>query len=380
MKSVAIQSNPENFQTVIQRLSAIRSQLVLVFSSKEILEKGEVISSIRKAIPGVNVMGCSTSGEIGETVEDNSLSVLGLRLENSSFKLASVPLGHENDSRSAGEAVTKALSGKNLKAMIVFAPGLVVNGSEFVQGLKKGLPEDVCVSGGLAGVGMDLGRPCVALNGDISGDEVIALGLYGEHIHAHGGSMAGWKPFGPRRRVTKARKNILYELDEKPALALYREYLGDRAVEPNFHRLLYPLAIMDESGEMKHDLIRSPIGADEETSSIILAGNLKTGDIVSLMYAGTDELVEGARSAAMKALHDRLPVDESAAICISCYGRRMMMGEDTEEEVYAVRDIFQGVPIAGFYSYGEIGIHDDTRNPEIYNQTMTVIYITEHVC
>ena len=35
--------------------------------------------------------------------------------------------------------------------------------------------------------------------------------------------------FAPERRVTAARGNVLYELDGKPALALYKDYLGERA-------------------------------------------------------------------------------------------------------------------------------------------------------
>jgi len=43
------------------------------------------------------------------------------------------------------------------------------------------------------------------------------------------GSLGGWDAFGPERLVTRSAGNILYELDDQPALALYKKYLGEYA-------------------------------------------------------------------------------------------------------------------------------------------------------
>ncbi len=65
------------------------------------------------------------------------------------------------------------------------------------------------------------------------------------------------------------------------------------------------------------------------------------------------------------------------SIAISCVGRRLILGERTEEELEAVMD---GLPKLtkqiGFYSYGEISPYA-TGHCDLHNQTMTLTTISE---
>ena len=72
---------------------------------------------------------------------------------------------------------------------------------------------------------------------------VTAVGFYGDRVQIGHGSAGGWDPFGPRRLVTRSKGNILYELDGKPALELYKQYLGERAEGLPATGLLFPLAL-----------------------------------------------------------------------------------------------------------------------------------------
>ncbi|MCA9467533.1 MAG: hypothetical protein KC643_19090, partial [Nitrospira sp.] len=58
---------------------------------------------------------------------------------------------------------------------------------------------------------------------------ISAVGLYGDRVRLGHGSKGGWDFFGIERRVTKSHGNVLLELDGKPALELYKRYLGVRA-------------------------------------------------------------------------------------------------------------------------------------------------------
>lgn len=71
----------------------------------------------------------------------------------------------------------------------------------------------------------------------------MAIGLYGDYVKLGHGSKGGWDKFGPERLVTKSKGNVLYELDGRPALQLYKEYWGDRAAGLPATVLLFPLAI-----------------------------------------------------------------------------------------------------------------------------------------
>lgn len=379
MKSIALQSSIEGIDSTLEKLTALDPDIVLVFSSVSNLQDGLVVPKIRQKVPRARLIGCSTSGEIGEgVIGDNSVSLMGLKFEKSRFECAAVALSNPDQSRSAGNKIAQSLLRDDLKGIFVLAPGLNVNGSDLTAGMREVLPNTVSVSGGMAGDGVDFKSTCVVLDDGVSDQQIVAFGLYGDHLTITNGSSGGWKPFGPLRRVTRAEKNILFELDGKPALALYKEYLGEKVEQLPASGLLYPFAIMKENELGQKGLIRTILAVDEEQNSLTLVGNMDTGSVVSLMHATTDELADGARAAAVRALNDDNPSDGSVAICVSCVGRRLLMGEDTEEELDAVREEFDGLPISGFYSYGEISHHEDTNQPELHNQTMTITYISEN--
>lgn len=379
MKSLALQTSIAKLDSKLPELTALKPDIVLLFSSLDLLENSDLVKKLRAAMPDSRLLGCSTSGEIGARLDDNSISLMALKFAATKLQCTSVDLGTSAASFDAGKQIAQNLIADDLKGIFILSPGLNVNGSEITAGIKSILPPGIFVSGGLAGDGTNFKRTCVVYDDSVSDKQVVAFGLYGDKVHIRAASSGGWKPFGPLRRVTKVDRNVLYELDGKPALALYKQYLGDKVAQLPASGLLYPFAIMDENKTGQKGLIRTILAVDEAANSLILVGNMETGSTVSLMHASTEELTEGARSAATKALVGSSANDDSsAALCVSCVGRKILMGEDTEEEVDAIREEFNGTPMAGFYSYGEICHHEDTDQPELHNQTMTITYISEN--
>src|SRR5207302_2753721 len=123
------------------------------------------------------------------------------------------------------------LAAPDLRAIFVLSDGLEVNGSELVRGINSVIGNDVIVTGGLAGDGDRFARTWVWDGGAAAQHRVVALGLFAAPADPRvgPGSKGGWDIFGPERRVTRSEGNVLYELDGKPALKLYKDYLGDRA-------------------------------------------------------------------------------------------------------------------------------------------------------
>jgi hypothetical protein len=55
-----------------------------------------------------------------------------------------------------------------------------------------------------------------------------------------------------------------------------------------------------------------------------------------------------------------------------------VLGDDIDDEIEAVRAVFPaGTPIAGFYSYGEIGPHGADSLSELHNQSITIASFSE---
>ena len=91
------------------------------------------------------------------------------------------------------------------------------------------LPSDVTVTGGLSADGERFGQTLVVWDGAPESDTVVVMGFYGDRLRVGYGSLGGWDPFGPDRLITRSAGNVLYELDGRSALALYRKYLGVNA-------------------------------------------------------------------------------------------------------------------------------------------------------
>ena len=100
--------------------------------------------------------------------------------------------------------------------------------------------------------------------------------------------------------------------------------------------------------------------------------------MTQLMRTNVDRLVASAEDAAMQALDGLGAQGPVLAVSVSCIGRRLVMGERTEEEVEAVVDALPpGSAHAGFYSYGEFGTSMGCHTAELHNQTMTLTVFSE---
>jgi hypothetical protein len=230
----------------------------------------------------------------------------------------------------------------------------------------------VAVTGGLSGDGGRFEETLVLADGVPRNGAVTAVGFYGSRLQVGYGSLGGWDPFGPERVITRSEGNVLYELDHKSALALYKDYLGDYAKDLPASGLLFPLTIWGEGGD--RPLVRTILAVDEEQQSMTFAGDLPQRWHARLMKANFDRLIDGAMGAAKTCQDD----EAELAILISCVGRKMILKQRVEEEVEAVRDTLGPRPaLTGFYSYGELAPFIRDTRCELHNQTMTVTSLRE---
>jgi len=351
--------------------------LVVVFGASDLAHAPESIGQVARAWSAAPLIGCSTSGEIyGSQIKDGTLVGAAIEFDRTTVRFASAPVRSSADSHTAGAAIAGQLLAPGLRGVLVLSDGLHVNGSELVRGLNSILPESVVVTGGLAGDGDKFQRTWVVKDGLPQSKFVTAVGLYGDHVRIGHGSKGGWDQFGPERVVTSAKGNVLYELDHKPALQLYKEYLGDRAAGLPAAGLLFPLSIRAGTSPDKR-LVRTILAVDEAAQSVTFAGDIPEGAFAQLMHANFDRLIQGAADAGASIGPRSQGSNGTLAIAISCVGRRLVLGERTEEEIEATLDVLPpDTQQIGFYSYGEISPYI-TGRCDLHNQTMTVTTIAE---
>jgi len=353
--------------------------LVLAFGESGLLDDDGPLRELRARYPSSVLLGCSTAGAVtGARVVDGVLSVAVAVFEHTTLRSAAIPLGTVEDSRAAGRALGARLAGKDLRAAFILSDGLMVNGSDLVAGLSEALPVGVPITGGLAADGDRFKRTWVLHDGRPATGTVTGVGFYGANVCVGHGSRGGWDIFGPERQVTRSRANVLFEIDGKPALALYRNYLGELAAGLPSTGLLFPLAVRDDTGSSR-SVVRTLLAVDEATQSMTFAGNIPQGSLVRLMKANFDRLIDGASEAALRtrATAPSSAASPTLAIAISCVGRRLVLGERTDEELEAALEhLPSGVHQVGFYSYGEISPYGGL-SCDLHNQTMTLTTLCE---
>lgn len=370
-----------SWKTLNSDLEGNKPQLVLVFGGSELVSKPEYFDQIKAFYPEANIIVGSTAGEILEReVTDHTIVVNAVYFEDTKLALSATDIAKAEDSEKAGKQLAADLPKEKLVHVMIFSDGLAVNGTALVRGLSSGLPPTVSVTGGLVGDGADFKHTYVGLNKVGEEGKIVVVGFYGDRLRVGFGSLGGWDSFGSKRLVTKSKDNVLFELDGKPALALYKEYLGDKAKELPGSGLLFPLSLsIKDDKKQDIEIVRTLLAVNEDQQSLTFAGDIPEGIYVKLMKADFDKLVEGATGAAHMSNETLGAHQAELGILISCVGRKLVLKERIYEEIEAVSNILgPQARIVGFYSYGEICPTAPTEKQcQLHNQTMTITTLRE---
>lgn len=357
--------------------SSLKAPLVLVFSNRFLLEDDSIFTQLRAQFPDGHLVLGSTAGEItGTNVLSDGLAYTAIEFEKSAFEIVSASILEQNkESFATGKVLAERINKNGLKHVFVLSEGSFVNGSELINGLSSVLDTDITITGGLCGDDARFEKTLCGYNRPAKEGEVVLIGLYGDSLEISFANYGGWFSFGPERLITKSSGNVLYELDHRPALDLYKKYLGDKASELPQAALLYPLSVQFE--HKKNPLVRTILNIDEDTNAMVLAGDAPEGSRVNLMMATVDGIVDGASEAAKRAVEHRNSPPE-LAILVSCVGRKLVMHQRVEQEIEEVCEVLgKNTTLTGFYSYGELAPFADDRICELHNQTMTLTLISE---
>ncbi|MDX1318809.1 MAG: FIST C-terminal domain-containing protein [Oceanospirillum sp.] len=350
-------------------------QLVLYFASPELCRNSTPFRSLHTLFPDATIAGLSTGGEImADEVFDHTLAATAIELEHSQIRHAQLQLTPDLTSAEAGQQLAAQLPAVGLRLVWLLSDGLMVNGSELIRGCREEIPQNVMITGGLAGDGPDFNTTFTGCNREPEPGQIVAIGFYGDRLQVNSSSFGGWDRFGPLRTITRSEGNVLYELDGQPALNLYKHYLGDEAENLPGSGLLFPLSIR-APGQDEGAVVRTILAVDENENSLTFAGNLPEGYSAQLMRGNFDRLIEGAAHAAEHLQHQS---GRGLALLVSCIGRKLLMGQRINDEVEVVADILgSDIALTGFYSYGEIAPDGSTGLCELHNQTMTITLLQE---
>ncbi len=357
-------------------------QICILFGTRETLEDKDYYSELRKKYPNADIVSCSTAGNIvDDELLDDVIVANCIASEKTTIKSRLLHFkdycDEENEicGEKLGRNLVHQLDRKELSYLLILSSSNL-NAGSFLNGLNDELMDKIPISGGVAGDNYKFEKTLVGLNEEIGENRIVAISFHGKHLETYHGSKGGWDIFGPERTITKAKGNVLYEIDGKPALDLYKKYLGEKSEELPGAALHFPFSVVDpKTNEL---LVRGVQNIDTNSNSIILFADVEEGSSIQLMKANFDRVIDGVHDAAEASFQkDRGMPD--FAILISCVARRLVLNQLTEEELTEAKNILgEHTKISGFYSYSELSpiVGDDACH--VHNQTMTITSFYEN--
>lgn len=375
------------YQHVIQHPNDIehikipfKPTIFFLFVSHSFPNIEDFLNNLNKKYEEVVCIGCSTSGEIIKNeVLDATVSLTAVKFEKTKLKIFNVNFesyGVEENIYNTGSKISENLISEDLRHIFIFSDKAIGNGIKLFEGLNSNLNKNISITGGIAGDNNnDTNIPFVIYNNKLKTKKIVALGLYGVDLKIGIGCRGGWDSFGIERKVTKAKDNIIYELDGKPALQVYKSFLGDKANDLPSSAITFPLSMRNKNNETP--VVRAVVDINEKDQSLLFIGKIPENSYIRGMKANIDRLINGAEQAAI-VCQDSTTENQKLGIIVSCTGRRLVMKQLVEEEVEAVNEVFgNNIYTTGFYSRGEISPFNKFSPCLLHNQTFSMTTLSE---
>ena len=325
---------------------------------------------------GIQIFGASTGDNFTDgEIESHTVVLLLLDINPAYFQLA-IKGADEGTIKEIAEQIGKSALAKFKKpAFLVVSGGLAVDGDEIIAGIESACGIGTTIFGGLAADFLKMQRTYVFNNDKLCDYGLLALILDEEKISLSGMAVGGWKPMGMDRIITKSAGNVVYTIDNEPALDFVSRYAGLKDLDTNnaLNFLISSNFQLQLKREDKHPVMRTPMQANPEDRSIVFAGSLPQGSKVKLCLLPGFEVIEAALIEFNNYKKDQPEPD--ALILFSCAGRQLTLGPYVSEEIDGIKNIWNA-PLVGFFCYGEIGRVVSGQH-EFHNMTCSLATLME---
>ena len=335
-----------------------------------------VVETIRKAVPGVPVVGCTTHGEIGLGGPTDG-TVMVAALGGPGFSIGvTVAEQASGRQREAGAEVAASMSQvlrQPHRVLMLLTDGAIRDQESILRGVYGALGAEVPLFGGACADGWRM------TGGYLIADRVLTDAVIGVAIASEAplsvGVRHGWSKVGAPMIVTSSGDGRVYTLDDRPALDVYLERLEapaaaytDPATFTEF-ALPRPLGIQRRSGIEARNLSTE---VDLAGRSIGGGGAIDHGGLTWVMTGDEGSILEATDAACRDAIDGLGGGAPVGLLTFSCAALRAVLGDDgIHREGEHLSTWADGVPFAGFYTYGEIA---RVRGIDgFHNQTLAVL-------
>ena len=323
---------------------------------------------------GIDVFGATSSGEFTNGYQDEgTMVVLLLDLNRELYTILFETIGADSIKEASTRIATGALEKFEQPTLIVCSTGLTDKGEFFdgetlVHTLESVLGKSTTFFGGMAGDDRLLSCTYVFTHNNETNFGITALVLDGSKVQLQGMAITGWQPVGIARTITKSNGNLLYTIDDQPAVDMYLRYLGKQGMEEitGFNlmedvSMHYPFLLAKEKGEPAP---RTPLKIDQSENALVCDLDMPQGEKIWFSMPPDLDIAETIVGEAEKIKQAALP-EADALLIFSCAGRINVLGPLVSSENEGLSDVWK-VPMVGFFTYGEYGRALD-RNQEFHS-------------
>lgn len=325
---------------------------------------------------GIEVFGATSAGEIvNSNIFEGSAVGLLLDIPPDSFKVA-IRNAEDDGIYECSRALAQQVAHMYDEPVIfTTCAGISNDGEAIVRGFQAELGEKVKLFGGLAADDFHMENTYVFNAAEVSSNGLAVLVLNGEKFTVEGLATGGWQAVGVEKHITRSEGNIVYTIDNEPALDVFKSYFGlpedmdpKKDVVGNIG-VQYPLHVYDDAGNA---VIRAPLIGNDD-GSLTFAGGVAQGAKVKFSVPPNFEILDRVFEETQY-LKQVVP-DADVLILFSCKARHIALGPLIIDEVEGLRKLWDA-PMLGFFTYGEIGALRN-RNCEFHNETCMLVAIKE---
>ncbi len=356
-------SNTDKFVSYIKKdnIDLSARALIQVFvgkNDKEVMQ--EALESISKIFPNASVISTTTAGEIirGE-MSENSIVVSISLFEHTDIKV--VAYEHDTPEKIAQLIAMESITPQT-KLLIIFNNPFHIDGESLIKQIEKNNP-NVMIAGGNAADNYKFEGTFTGVGTKIDAKGIAVASLDSLTLEVTNGHLLNWNKIGKMMCVTKSEGSTIYELDNKPAQAVYRHYLGDEVADKlPMSGIEFPLIFSDDN----IDIARAPIALGED-GSLIMAGHIEEKTMVQFSFGNHSDNDKKSRLSISEL--SQKPIE--SIFIYSCSARKYFFQNYLNDEFNMLRKI---APASGFITYGEFF---KSEKNHLLNVSSTFIALSE---
>lgn len=360
-----------------ETLASISPEVVLLFASTSYdPDFSDFFEALYDALGTKSVIIFGGTGDgIYETsgAENYGVSALGISSNGRVSWATAIEQGVQADSFSAARECARKMHASSPASSgfrMVLADGAKADGHAIVNGIAAEIPGPFL--GGLTGDDRKFTSSKLFLNGREYEDAVAMLSGCGDISFAVNGA-SGWTPVGCEGIVEDNHGCEIRTISGQSAQAFMAAQLGKPLGESDLG--IVPLAAY-QSGSDEHFCLRTPSHLDDDSGAVTTFGSVEPGAVVRVCTASRDDVISGVADAMKGLTSASLGFVPSAAIIISCAGRKWLLADRGEKELSSFfKHLGYSIPLIGFPSFGEISPfrQGDGRYTEVNFHNVTFV-------